>query len=157
MRLATVLLAFSLAASAADSTDKDEVIAVVNKLFAGMAQKNAEQIQSTMTPDARLVAASDDKIGTPLGPQDFVQRITSNKNEVVERMWDPTVLVRGRIAMLWAEYDVHIAGKLNHCGIDSFMLLKTDAGWKISDIQYTSQTQGCKPPTVSDPGERRHR
>jgi len=70
---------------------------------------------------------------------------------VVERMWNPTVLVRGRIAMVWADYDVYVGGKFGHCGIDAFTLLKTDAGWKISGIQYTSETQGCKPNPLGPP------
>lgn len=144
MRIATFLFACALL-PAADSGEKDQVVAVVNKLFAGMAARDGDAIASTMTPDAKLVSVADGRGPAAITRDDFVQRIASGKNEVVERIWEPTVLVRNRIAMVWAEYDVHVGGKFNHCGIDAFMLLKTDTGWKISDIQYTSETQGCKP------------
>jgi ketosteroid isomerase-like protein len=158
MRLLSILLGCALAACAADQSDQDEVVAVVNKLFAGMSSKNVDQIASTMTADAKLFSAQNDKISLPLAGADFARRIAANKSAIVERMWNPTVLVRGSIAMLWADYDVYVDSKFGHCGIDAFMLLKTADGWKISQIEYTSETQNCKPSPlgVPDPGERRH-
>jgi Putative lumazine-binding len=143
MRIAWLLLAVALCASAQD--DKKDVVSVVNKLFEGMAAGDADVISSTMTPDAKLVAAQDGQISSAITRDQFAQRIGANKSRVVERIWNPTVLVRGRIAVVWADYDVYVAGKFGHCGIDAFTLLKTDAGWRISGTQYTSETQGCKP------------
>ncbi len=51
----------------------------------------------------------------------------------------------GGIAVVWAEYDFHLNGKFNHCGVDQVNLLKTGAGWKIMGIAYTSETSGCAP------------
>lgn len=157
MRLLSLLLGCALMACAADQNDKDEVVAVVNKLFAGMSGKNADEIAATMTADAKLIAAQAGKVSAPVGPADFARRIASNPGRIVERIFNPTVLVRGRIAVVWADYDVYVDSKFGHCGIDSFMLLKTEAGWKISEIEYTSETQNCSPHGVPDPGERRHR
>lgn len=118
-----------------------------------MAGRDAGVISSTMTPDAKLVATEDGQISQAITGEQFAQRIGSNKSHVVERMWNPTVLVRGRIAILWADYDVYVSGKFGHCGVDAFTLLKTGAGWKISGIQYTSETQGCKPNPSGPPPE----
>jgi ketosteroid isomerase-like protein len=143
MRIAWLVLVVALGASAQD--DKEEVVSVVNKLFEGMAARDADVISSTMTPDAKLVAAQDGQISSAITRDQFAQRIGGNKSHVVERIWNPTVLARGRIAVVWADYDVYVDGKFGHCGIDAFTLLKTDAAWRISGIQYTSETQGCKP------------
>jgi hypothetical protein len=116
-----------------------------------MAARNADVISSTMTPDAKLVAAQDSQISSATTRDQFAQRIGANKSRVVERIWNATVLVRGRIAIVWADYDVYVAGKFGHCGIDALTLLKTDAAWKISGIQYTSETQGCKPNPLGRP------
>ncbi|HML16161.1 MAG TPA: nuclear transport factor 2 family protein [Bryobacteraceae bacterium] len=148
MRFAALFLFCALCASAQD--DQKQVVSVVNKLFDGMAANDARTIASTMTPDARIVAAQDDRISSRTG-EEFAQRFATNKNQGLERIWDPTVLIRGRIAIVWAEYDYHLAGKFNHCGIDAFTLLKTDAGWRISGIQYTTETQGCKPSPLGPP------
>lgn len=145
MRIVWLLLACTLIAAAGDRDEKDHVVSAVNQLFTAMSAKDAPAMAAIMTDDAKLFAAQDDKISPPRTRDDFAQRIASNKSHIVERIWKPTVLVRGRIAMLWAEYDLHVDGKFGHCGIDAFMLLKTDAGWKISNIEYTSETQNCKP------------
>jgi Putative lumazine-binding len=149
MRIAWLLIVVALCASAQD--DKKEVVSVVNKLFEGMAARDSGVISSTMTPDAKLVAAQDSQTFSTTTGEQFAQRIGANQSRVVERMWNPTVLVRGRIAMVWADYDVYVAGKFGHCGIDAFTLLKTDAGWKISGVQYTSETQGCTPNPLGPP------
>jgi hypothetical protein len=151
MRIAWLLLTSALCATAQE--DQKEVISVVNRLFEGMAGRDAGVISSTMTPDAKLVATEDGQISQATTGERFAQRIGGSKSHVVERIWNPTVLVRGRIAILWADYDVYVAGKFGHCGVDAFTLLKTDAGWKISGIQYTSETQGCKPNPSGPPPE----
>lgn len=133
------------AAAEADREEKDRVVAAVNKLFHGMATRDAAEIADSLTADVKIIADSGGKIGSVVTRDDFVKRITGGQNTVVERMWKPTVLVRGRIATVWAEYDVHVNGKFGHCGIDAFMLVKSDEGWKISDVTYTAETENCKP------------
>jgi hypothetical protein len=49
----------------------------------------------------------------------------------------------------WAPYDFHLDGKLSHCGIDSFGLVRGADGWRIAGISYTVQKTGCAP---SPPG-----
>jgi ketosteroid isomerase-like protein len=146
-----VALLFLCALSALAQDDKKEVLSLVGKFFDGMSTANSAMIASTMTSDAKLVSAQPDKIGASMTGEAFAQRIGANKNHLLERIWDPTVLVRGRIATVWAEYDLHVSGKFNHCGIDAFTLLKTDEGWKISGIQYTTETQNCKPSPLGPP------
>lgn len=148
MRIVGVTLAVSLLGStlmAADAGEKKEVVAAVDRLFHGMATRSAEEIGASFTADAKIVADQGGKLSPVITGEDFIKRISGGQNEVVERMWNPTVLVRGRIATVWADYDVYVNGKFGHCGIDAFMLVKTEEGWKISDVTYTSETQNCKP------------
>lgn len=149
MRFAAIFLLSALCASAQDS--KKDVLSVVNRLFEGMSAHDAQQIASTMTPDAKLVSTTPDKVSPPIAGADFASRIAANKSRLLERIWNPTVLIRGRIAVVWAEYDFHADGKFGHCGVDSFDLLKTEDGWKISAIQYTSETEHCKPSPLGPP------
>lgn len=152
MRISALLLVFALSAAAADQTEKTEVVAAVNRLFQAMASNDGPAIAATMTPDVRLIAAAQDgKVSPARTREEFVQRFAGNKAHMVERMWKPTVLVRGSIATVWAEYDFHVDGKFNHCGIDDFLLVKTAEGWKISSVAYTSQSTNCKPSPLGPP------
>jgi hypothetical protein len=118
-----------------------------------MAAHNADAARALFTPEATLLSVRSD--GTPVTTphEQFVQRVGSSKDAWLERMWKPTVLMHGGIAVVWAEYDFHLNGKLNHCGVDSVNLLKTPNGWKISGIAYTSETSGCAPSPLGPPGE----
>ena len=149
MRVLTILLLTTFSLAAAD-TDEKAVVAAAQKLFDGMSAHDAAMIKSSMTPDAQLLRVDKGKPAAISGA-DFAARIAANKNQLLERIWNPTVLVRGEIAMLWAEYDFHSNGKFHHCGIDAFMLLKTDEGWKISSISDTNETQNCKPSPLGPP------
>jgi hypothetical protein len=60
-----------------------------------------------------------------------------------ERYWDPTVLLRGSIAVVWAPYEFWRDGKTTHCGIDVFDLVKQDGTWRIAHIMYTVEPEAC--------------
>jgi hypothetical protein len=130
----------------ADTTDEEAAIALVQKTFDGMSAHDAAMIRSTMLPDARLYAVRPD--GTP-GPsrsgEDFANQIAAAKGEFIERFTaKPQVLIRGRMALVWGEYEFLRDGKFSHCGVDSASLLKTAEGWKIASLTYTMETSGCK-------------
>ncbi len=147
IRKLAVLLFASLPAFAAEK----DVIAVVQALFDGMAAHDAAAISATMLPDARLVAVQDSGAATSISRDDFAARIGGAKGDYLERIWEPKVLLKGRIAQVWAEYDFHLNGTFNHCGIDSVSLLETKEGWKISGISYTSEKANCTPSPLGPP------
>ena len=60
-----------------------------------------------------------------------------------ERYWDPTVLVRGSIAVVWAPYEFWRDGKTTHCGIDVFDLVKQDGTWRVANIMFTVEPEAC--------------
>ncbi|HWC97313.1 MAG TPA: nuclear transport factor 2 family protein [Candidatus Sulfopaludibacter sp.] len=150
MRLIALLLFCSVPLAAADSDEEKPVLAAVQKLFDGMAAHDAAMIQSAMTTDGRLVRTRQGKATSSTAEQ-FATSIAGNKSQLLERIWAPKVMVRGGIAMVWAEYDFHLNGKFHHCGIDAFLMLKTDEGWKASAIADTSETEGCKPSPLGPP------
>jgi putative lumazine-binding protein len=150
MRALGLLLLAALPLVAADPEEK-AVIAAVQTLFDGMAAHNPEMVKSVMTPDARAVGVRPDKVGTARSRDELAQAIAGGTTPILERIWEPKVLVRGRIANVWAEYDFHSNGKFGHCGIDTFLLLKTEEGWKIFSLTWTQETEGCKPSPLGPP------
>jgi len=67
-----------------------------------------------------------------------------NSRKYMER-WtgEPTVMIRGPIAVVWGEYEFHIDGKFSHCGIDSADLVKVDGVWKIANWMWTVEKGHC--------------
>ncbi len=67
----------------------------------------------------------------------LAQRITSSDVPLVERMWDPGVIVDGPLATLWAPYDFYVGSDFSHCGIDVATLVRSDDGWTIVGLSWT--------------------
>ncbi|HEY4150385.1 MAG TPA: hypothetical protein VGM41_15710, partial [Chitinophagaceae bacterium] len=55
-----------------------------------------------------------------------------------ERIQFETIRIDGALAIVWAPYQFFYNGKLNHCGADSFQLVRSNGKWKI---QYLIDTR----------------
>ncbi len=146
MRLLPTILLLALTPLFAQTSDEKDAVAAVQKTFNGMAAHDAAMIRSTMLPDARLYSVKDEGVpGPSTSVEDFAARVAAIKGDLQERFTQqPSVSIRGRIAVVWGEYEFRRDGKFNHCGIDSVNLLKTAEGWKIATIVFTTETIGCK-------------
>jgi hypothetical protein len=69
---------------------------------------------------------------------------TDDSHQYMER-WtsEPTVMIRGPIAVVWGEYEFHIDGEFSHCGIDAVDLAKVDGVWKIVNWMWTVERDNC--------------
>jgi hypothetical protein len=152
-RAVSLLLLGCLCLEAADSGEQKAILAAVQTLFDGMAAHDAGMIEGAMTADARLTGIGSDRPPTNVARDQFAQSIAANQSRLLERIWEPKVLVRGRMATVWAEYDFYADGKFGHCGVDNFLMLKTDQGWKAAAVAYTVETEGCAPSPLGPPKE----
>ena len=72
-----------------------------------------------------------------------------------ERYWDPTVLVRGSLAVVWTPYEFWIDGKTSHCGIDAFDMVKEKGVWRIANAMWTVEREACPALRPADPSRLR--
>lgn len=146
------LAGLALAAPAAaqsqlqNPAEKAPMIAVVNKFMEALGVANAEAMLSTLAPDAMFSGERKNPDGsmsvsrTPAAT--WVTRIKTGG--LIEKIYNPVVLQRGTIGMIWAPFDAVRDGKLSHCGIDGLDMVKIDGAWKISSVMWTTEPQGCK-------------
>lgn len=135
-------------ATADDAAVREQLAGLVQAFFDAMADRDVGRLQSMLTADGMLYALRDGADGPQIRSrthQSFTDGLAAGDQRLVERFWDAQVLVDGRMAMLWAPYDLHIDGEFSHCGTDHFSLVKSDDGWKISGIVYSVQTDDCPP------------
>lgn len=147
--LVTALSANSAVAGAqAPQTAKDSVIAVVNEFFRTMTASDSAGAAKTVNGDGTMFSfqpRGDSTVLTHSLLGTFPVSLATNKRALVERMWNPTVLIHGKIATVWTEYDFHINGEFSHCGVDAFSLAREPVGWRIVHVSYTVERTGCKP------------
>ncbi|MBK7802268.1 MAG: hypothetical protein KBF52_07655 [Pyrinomonadaceae bacterium] len=142
-------LAMSLAASAAGqrSDDRTAVLAVVKQLFAEMAAANPVGIIAVGTPENQLVALfkqKDGKSRMQVISREAFAKMFADKTKVMEEvMYAPNAEVSGDWAMVWGRYVYFASGKLTHCGINQFNLVRTGAGWKIANGASVIDPDAC--------------
>lgn len=125
--------------------DERAIMAVVDRMFAGLAARNPQAILAEVVPDGRATANTLDgnrRVNSLSWPQ-FLDHVGRIPGRPVERLIDPHVHVEGDIAMIWSRYEMEYDGRFLHCGIDHFDLIRQDGRWKVLNLTWTQQTQGC--------------
>lgn len=62
----------------------------------------------------------------------FAERVGKGKTQIEERIHDPLVHIDNDLAMVWARFESRVDGKVDHCGTDSFNLVRTRGKWMIA-------------------------
>lgn len=145
------ILAAAIAFAQPADSEKQAVVRTVERTFRAMAARDAAALRATLFPGAQFHAVRPDGSVSAASSEEFIQRITTAKEPPLERIWDPVVLISGRLATLWAGYDFHRGAQFSHCGVDAVHLVKTIEGWKITAIAYTVQKDGCPPSPLGPP------
>ena len=148
------LLAVAIPRSSSAQSAKDSVIATVNEFFRAMTARDSAAARRVMTSDGIFYAVrarGDSTIVNRSTNDSFATTIATTRDTYLERMWEPTVMVHGPIAVVWTPYDFHRSGQFSHCGIDAFSLVRAGTGWKIATITYTVEPTGCAPSPLGAP------
>lgn len=152
-------LSISVAAAAQKADDAKDALAIVNKMFAEMANHNPAAIAELFAKDSNLTAIIRKKDGknafAAFTGEAFSKNFAEKKGEIKEDMYAPEVKLYGDLALVFGRYVFYIDGKLSHCGANAFHLVRTDAGWKIANASSTIDPTACteqekamKPPTL---------
>ncbi|HEY6901688.1 MAG TPA: nuclear transport factor 2 family protein [Puia sp.] len=146
--LAVALVATVGYSSLRAQTTEDSVKAAVNLLFTGMIQSNAATIRSSFADSAILqtILEKEGKVQVRNeSVNDFAQAISKlDKGVADERIRFDVVKIDDNLAIVWAPYSFYYKGQLNHCGVDSFQLLRVGGVWKIIYLIDTRRKQPCQ-------------
>ncbi len=140
-------LAISVSAFAQKTDDVKDALAIVNKMFAEMANHNPAAIAALYTKDSNLTAIIRRKDGTnafaAFTGEAFSKNFAEKKSEIKEDMYAPEVKIYGDLAVVHGRYVFFVDGKIAHCGANAFHLVRTDAGWKIANASSTIDATAC--------------
>lgn len=144
---AFIAAAFSISAFGQKNEDAKAAVAVVDQMFAKMAAADPAGILATGTPESQLVALFKLKDGSTkievIGGEQFSKMFADKTKVLSEQMYDPKVEVHGDLAMVWGRYVFFDGDKLSHCGVNTFNLVRTPAGWKIANGASTIDRNDC--------------
>jgi hypothetical protein len=144
------LLIAMLIATPAAASPQAEVAAALDRLMASVNSGDAEAFSAIVEPRAMIQVQQFKPDGSSelriLPTSDFAARIRDRvaKNIAVdERLIDPQILITRDFAHVWAPYSVDVGGKRSHCGVNSFAFVKTAGQWRVTNMTWTADPQGC--------------
>ncbi len=146
--LIATLILFSLSASFLFAQQEEEVRQVIASMFEGMKSKNTDLIKGAFHPEATMQTVKSGENGAELDSNsvmDFVNRIASSPATTTldERILDYQIKVDGDMAAAWTPYEFYVNENFSHCGVNSFQLIRTKEGWKITYIIDTRRKEDC--------------
>lgn len=144
----------------ADNATEQELIALTQRLFDGLAARDADLFREILVDDGYFYSTrlgDDGWTSDATSFEGYITTLTAGNGTgpaLLERAWDHEVLVSDTIAHLWAPYDFWIDGKFSHCGIDAVSFIKEGGDWRISSINYTVKATDCaEHPDGPPPGD----
>jgi hypothetical protein len=144
--LAAALLAVTPGISRAQSADHDAAYAVVTRLFDSMRARDTAAMRAAFAPGAALQSVSENGIRA-MAIDAWIGSVARAPEGVVldERVANPVVQLDGKLASVWVDYWLFVGTRFSHCGVDAFVLARTDDAWQIISIADTRRTEGCAP------------
>lgn len=127
--------------------EEQAVLAVATNLFETLSARDKAKALTFFRPDGAAQAVVENPDGSRsyrhMTWAQFIGGIPDSGPRFVERLTGPAVEIDGDIAMIWSDYVATIDGKVAHCGVNHFDLIREGGQWKILNISWTQRTTGC--------------
>ena len=132
------------------AAEETKILEFMQHTFDVIASGDPEQWQAILTDKAHNLSFSG--VNLPLGEwrmrerayKDRLVQMEGTPTGYLERwIGEPTVLIRGPIAVVWGEYEFWSDGEFSHCGVDTVNLAKIEGKWKIAHFMWTAEPDGC--------------
>jgi ketosteroid isomerase-like protein len=148
---AVVSLVVALPCAAADSP-KAEINSVIARFQSALKQHDAKALDQLFLPDsdAWVTTLGDDTLKAmrnkhPDAPhyrvgkrKSFLDFVGSTKSPIEERFHDVRIDTDGSVASIYFTFEFLMDGQVQNRGAETWQLVKTDDGWKISAMLYSS-------------------
>jgi hypothetical protein len=133
------------AAPAQESPEAD-IRETIDRVFTGMHTADSAMVRSAHAPGARFVLLAGEGAAREIRVMEidgWLGAIARSGGSWEERIFDVEIRVDDFLASVWATYTFYVNGEAHHCGTNSIELLRTPAGWKITQISDTQRPDGC--------------
>ncbi len=124
-----------------------EVMKPVNALMAALEKNDPAAVLVASRPEGGLTVAferSDGKraVRHRTWPE-FAAGLVPSHDHFEERLSTPAIEIDGDIALVWVSYTSLTNGKIDHCGVDHFDLVRENGAWKILNVTWSQRATGC--------------
>jgi len=129
--LIMLILSFSPLAHEDKQEMQQSVLTPINNMFDAMRAHQGEKLLAQFTQDAILERANKKNEIQISDLNKFANTISSAQKHLDEKIFNIKVHQSGNLASVWTPFAFYLDGKLSHCGVNSFQLIKQQGQWKI--------------------------
>ena len=122
----------------------------VEDFFIAFHAQDSLALMRIVNSEVTLKSVSEDSVGnTVVKTEEYNELVKSilsipKSMSFEERLKSFDIRVNGMLAHVYSPYTFYLNGKISHCGIDSFELVKQNGEWKILSITDTRTKEGCE-------------
>jgi hypothetical protein len=135
------------AAQAQSDADAAAVMAPIRAVFAGIAARDAAAINAQLVAGGSNTEVIEQSDGSRtiqrLGWPEALAGLHPGPEKFEERLINRSIKSDGSVAMVWGDYVFLVNGKVSHCGLDLFDLVREGGVWKIANTASSQRTKGC--------------
>ena len=129
-------------------TQEDDIKAVIMRMFDGMRKGDSTMVSSAFAKGAimqSITLNSEGETSVNNGSLANFLRAVGTPHEMVwdERIEFGDIKIDGDLASVWTPYAFYRGDQFSHCGVNSFQLHNSQAGWKIVYIVDTRRQDKC--------------
>lgn len=133
--------------------EETAVRAVLEQVFRGMREADSAMVRAAFHTGARFASAARDGAISYDAVDGWLRAIATSGGRWDERIYDVEVEVDPPVASAWVPYTFYLDGQLSHCGANTVELLRTPAGWKITQLSDSRRREGCPDPRAAPGGD----
>ncbi len=125
---------------------EEEVMKPVNMLIEGMQKADTSLLKKAFAKNVVIKMISD-KGTKEETAKNFISQVANKEKSTpawIEKLSNTEIRIDGNLAHVWTDYTFFVGDKLNHCGVDSFGLIKLNGEWKIVYLMDTRRKEDCK-------------
>jgi len=115
----------------------------VKALFDAMRAHDGEQLAAQFTDSALLQRAEPGGNIKSNDISQFAGFVSQTDKYLDEKLLAVTVQQSDNLAAVWTPYVFYLDGKLSHCGVNSFQLVRTGPNWKIQYLIDNMHSGDC--------------
>jgi len=119
------------------------VLVPINTMFDAMREHDGKKLLAQFTQQAILerVNEKNEVVGSELS--EFAAFVNKTSKHLDEQIFNIKINESGNLANAWVPFAFYLDGKLSHCGVNSFQLVKLESQWKVRYLMDNSYTGDC--------------
>lgn len=141
----TFAICFNCFSQETSSSEITSVESVINQFFESLEKQDTVLLKQVAFMEGQIWT-----VNNTVSPAKHRMRFFSDdlkslksKNTYLEEALSMEVKIHEGMAMAWVPYEFRLNGEFSHCGVDVFTLVKDDKKWKIINLSYTIDKEGC--------------